>query len=736
MSKCKNSERVMETGDHRLLSVAEVKNGASPKSHKSRGNFLNYLTIAVIAVAATFTSCKKDETNLKEFTVTFESNGGSSVEAKIVKEGEKVTKPSPDPTKDENTFAAWFKEAGFATEWNFDADMVRANVTLYAKWIQNEPTDLSLNRFQAKSYEGNDNIKYSYSYEGFDLYYIYLGELLNIPMFSFSHQRHGFGQATSTYTVTITNEIRNSVEETVSNSSQTVLTTADEHTVSKTTGGSISVEIGGNIPIINVGAKARAEEHWEDFWKNTTSTEFQLTTSLTNTVTHATSHALTTMEARAFNLTGDMKAGYYRYTMFAVSDVYLFVIRNTDTEKIYYEFKEHVIPGAYFWDLDFSESATFGKTDATNFELDLSILDNLPTTMWDFGASEPATLTTNAVTITTTTATLGGNITYEGEPAYFERGMVYATTQNPTTDDNKILVAGTGTGDFTVNVAGLTPNTRYYVRAYAINTENPVYGTQVNFITTPTGIWTQKADFAGGIRSGAVGFSIGSKGYIGTGYGRLDYQQDFWEYDPVSNSWTQKSDFAGGIRHGAVGFSIGNKGYIGTGTTTNSTLDGKNDFWEYDPVSNSWTQKANCTDRSVRKDVGYTNAVGFSIGNKGYVGTGADNTNGTQRAWFSEYDPVSNSWTSKADYGGGITAFSVGFSIGNKGYIGIGSGTGNGSRSFWEYDPDTNTWTRKADFAGSVRRGEVGFSIGNKGYVGTGIDWSSNYYQDFWEFTP
>src|SRR5438309_254969 len=88
--------------------------------------------------------------------------------------------------------------------------------------------------------------------------------------------------------------------------------------------------------------------------------------------------------------------------------------------------------------------------------------------------------------------------------------------------------------------------------------------------------WTQKADFGGGPRGAAVGFSIGSKGYVGTGVVTFAYRKDFWEYDPSTNVWTQKADFGGTARHSAVGFSIGGKGYIGTG------FDGsfRNDFWE------------------------------------------------------------------------------------------------------------------------------------------------------------
>ena len=101
----------------------------------------------------------------------------------------------------------------------------------------------------------------------------------------------------------------------------------------------------------------------------------------------------------------------------------------------------------------------------------------------------------------------------------------------------------------------------------------------VNMLFAAADTWTQKANFTGTGRSGAVGFAIGSKGYIGTGNADA-YTKDFWEYNPAANTWTQKADFGGTARSGAIGFSIRSKGYIGTG------LDGsyKKDFWEYNPA--------------------------------------------------------------------------------------------------------------------------------------------------------
>ena len=46
----------------------------------------------------------------------------------------------------------------------------------------------------------------------------------------------------------------------------------------------------------------------------------------------------------------------------------------------------------------------------------------------------------------------------------------------------------------------------------------------------------------------AVAFSIGSKAYIGTGQDDSSYYKDFWEYDPATDTWTQKADFGGDRR--------------------------------------------------------------------------------------------------------------------------------------------------------------------------------------------
>ena len=117
------------------------KNGRSSKSQTSRGNFLNYVVVAALAISAAFvaSSCKKDKNDAKSFTVKFETDGGTAVADKTVAAGEKVVKPE-DPTKSGHVFADWYREAALTTTWNFASDVVNADMTLYAKWSVNSFT--------------------------------------------------------------------------------------------------------------------------------------------------------------------------------------------------------------------------------------------------------------------------------------------------------------------------------------------------------------------------------------------------------------------------------------------------------------------------------------------------------------------------------------------------------------------------------------------------------------------
>lgn len=77
-------------------------------------------------------------------------------------------------------------------------------------------------------------------------------------------------------------------------------------------------------------------------------------------------------------------------------------------------------------------------------------------------------------------ASLHGTITDVGDPAYTERGFVYGTMHNPTVDsDSKTIVSGSGTGEFSINLSGLTMGNVYYIRAYATNEKGTAYGEEL-----------------------------------------------------------------------------------------------------------------------------------------------------------------------------------------------------------------------------------------------------------------
>ncbi len=93
----------------------------------------------------------------------------------------------------------------------------------------------------------------------------------------------------------------------------------------------------------------------------------------------------------------------------------------------------------------------------------------------------PPLVTTTAVTdITQTTSTSGGNVTADGGAPVTVRGVCWGTATNPTVTGNHTTNGG-GTGSFISYLTGLTPNTPYYVRAYASNSSGTAYGNQVLF---------------------------------------------------------------------------------------------------------------------------------------------------------------------------------------------------------------------------------------------------------------
>ena len=94
--------------------------------------------------------------------------------------------------------------------------------------------------------------------------------------------------------------------------------------------------------------------------------------------------------------------------------------------------------------------------------------------------SMPTVQTNNASSITSSGATLNGNVTADGGATVTVRGFVYGTSAS---DLSQNLQSGSGTGSFTKALTGLTRSTTYYYKAYATNSAGTAYGEVKQFTT-------------------------------------------------------------------------------------------------------------------------------------------------------------------------------------------------------------------------------------------------------------
>jgi N-acetylneuraminic acid mutarotase len=235
--------------------------------------------------------------------------------------------------------------------------------------------------------------------------------------------------------------------------------------------------------------------------------------------------------------------------------------------------------------------------------------------------------------------------------------------------------------------------------------------------------WKKRKSFPGALREKAVAFAINGKGYVGLGYNRFRDKKalvDFWEYDPVKDEWTQIADYGGTARYNAVGFVIGFKAYVGTG------YDGSRyhrDFWEFDPIDSTWRAIPSYPGERIER------GVSFVANNKGYVCGGTNNGLHYSDLWT--FNPVEQNWTnctpqSNADY---YTEFrkavrrhdALVFTIGERSYIigGISSGL-TADKTVYEFNGETLEWRQRTSFEGQARSMALAFVVNGRAFAGTG----------------
>jgi len=142
---------------------------------------------------------------------------------------------------------------------------------------------------------------------------------------------------------------------------------------------------------------------------------------------------------------------------------------------------------------------------------------------------EPPSITTTSVTdISTTTAVSGGNVIDDGGELVVSKGVCWNTLENPEIDNNKTIETG-GAVSFTSNISQLTPNTTYYIRAYATNSAGTGYGNSITFKTlgdkpattavSATEITTSSATLSGTVNANSLTTKVSFEYGLSMNYG-------------------------------------------------------------------------------------------------------------------------------------------------------------------------------------------------------------------------
>jgi N-acetylneuraminic acid mutarotase len=205
------------------------------------------------------------------------------------------------------------------------------------------------------------------------------------------------------------------------------------------------------------------------------------------------------------------------------------------------------------------------------------------------------------------------------------------------------------------------------------------------------GLWTRKADMPTGrweLSTCVVDGKIYAIGGAGPVYQALRTVE---EYDPATNTWTTKSEMPT-ARQGLSTNVVNGKIYaIGGGVGSSSSYSSVETFStveEYDPATDTWTTKS---DMPTARGFHSANVLDGKI----YVigGSSAAPYGGTAILAVEVYDPATDTWTQKGNIpgrrGAGFSSVVDGKIYAFGGYGGLGT--------VHEYDPVTDTWTRKAN---------------------------------------
>jgi N-acetylneuraminic acid mutarotase len=221
-------------------------------------------------------------------------------------------------------------------------------------------------------------------------------------------------------------------------------------------------------------------------------------------------------------------------------------------------------------------------------------------------------------------------------------------------------------------------------------------------------------------------FSFDDMGYIVGGNSDSGVRDDFYQYNPATDSWTELTPFPGGARGFGIGDTWNGKAYFGFGNDGTSRL---NDLWVFDPSNMSWTELASCpcAERAHPAMIAHNGKV--------FVGLGSSSS-GNMNDWW-EYDIALNTWSQKDDLPSLSRHHPYQFGIDD--YVYTGFGHGNSIFNDWfRYDIAGETWTQVATLPAEGRVAGTQFSYNGLGYVlsGHGDNHRSMNTGEFWAYDP
>lgn len=274
----------------------------------------------------------------------------------------------------------------------------------------------------------------------------------------------------------------------------------------------------------------------------------------------------------------------------------------------------------------------------------------------------PVVTTTAVSGLTTTTAVSGGNVTDDGGAEVTARGVCWGTSANPTVSGSK-TTDGKGTGSFSSNLTGLTPGTKYYVRAYATNSVGTAYGNELDFTTaaiTGATITTNEVTAisyttatAGGNVTATGGGDVTAKGVC---YGTT-------ENPSISGTHTQDGTGVGAFTSNLTGLASGTKYYVRAYATNSAGTE--------------YGAQVEFTTLAVAQPGVSTGAAGSITDVSATVGGNVTATNGgaiTERGicWGTSENPTVDDEFLAADLGDGtgeFTADLTGLTMGTTYYV-------------------------------------------------------------------